>query len=201
MVALLVLAGMAGFATSAAADGAHGQQAPRMHFGDRVKLTTVCFSVTNPAGGQSTLYGLRYIKQGARVDPRTPAIVLVHGIASSTENWDFSPTWSVARAFAAAGYVVYSYDRLGYAKSSYFNQPNSAQPTGGNTLTAAAHRAELHQVVDEVGSGSTRRPTVAIARLPNGRAGSQAPGWSSSVTAPAAGSSLAIPGPTTTSPR
>jgi hypothetical protein len=44
MVALLVLAGMAGFATSAAADGAHGQQAPRMHFGDRVKLTTWCRS-------------------------------------------------------------------------------------------------------------------------------------------------------------
>jgi hypothetical protein len=129
MVALLVLAGMAGFATSAAADGAHGQQAPRMHFGDRVTLTTVCFSVTNPAGGQSTLYGVRYIKQGARVDPRTPAIVL------------------------------------------------------------------------EVGSGSTRRPAVAIVRLPNGRADSQAPGWSSSVTAPAAGSSLATPGPTTTSPR
>jgi pimeloyl-ACP methyl ester carboxylesterase len=154
MVALLVLAGMAAFATSAAADGTHDQPAPRMHFGDRVKLTTVCFSVTNPAGGQSTLYGLRYIDRGARVDPRTPAIVLVHGIASSTENWDFSPTWSVARALAAAGYVVYSYDRLGYAKSSYFNQPNSAQPTGGNTLTTAAHRAELHQVVDEVASGS-----------------------------------------------
>jgi pimeloyl-ACP methyl ester carboxylesterase len=154
MVALLVFAGMAASATSAAADGTHGQQAPRMHFGDRVTLTTVCFSVTNPAGGQSTLYGLRYIDRGGRVDPRTPAIVLVHGIASSTENWDFSPTWSVARALAAAGYVVYSYDRLGYAKSSYFNQPNSAQPTGGDTLTTAAHRAELHQVVEEVESGS-----------------------------------------------
>jgi len=154
MVALLVLLGVATFAAGAAADSTRGQEAPRMHFGDRVKLTTVCFSVTNPAGGQSTLYGLRYIDRGARVDPRTPAIVLVHGIASSTENWDFSPTWSVARALAAAGYVVYSYDRLGYAKSSYFDQPNSAQPNGGNTLTTAAHRAELHQVVDEVESGS-----------------------------------------------
>ena len=154
MVALLVVLGTASFATRAAADGMRGQGAPRMQFGDRVKLTAVCFSVTNPAGGQSTLYGLRYIDRGGRVDPRTPAIVLVHGIASSTENWDFSPTWSVARALAAAGYVVYSYDRLGYAKSSYFNQPNSAHPTGGNTLTTAAHRAELHQVVNEVESGS-----------------------------------------------
>ena len=78
----------------------------------------------------------------------TPAIVLVHGIASSTENWDFSPTWSVARALAAAGYVVYSYDRLGYAQSSYFDHPG-----GGLTLTTAAHRAELHQIVGEVKTG------------------------------------------------
>ena len=149
IVAFLVVLGVATFAAGAAADGSHGQEAPRMHFGDRVGITTACFSVTNPAGGQSTLYGLRYIDRGARVDWRTPAIVLVHGIASSTENWDFSPTWSVARALAAAGYVVYSYDRLGYAKSSYFSQPG-----GGYTLTTAAHRAELHQVVDEVESGS-----------------------------------------------
>jgi pimeloyl-ACP methyl ester carboxylesterase len=119
-----------------------------MHFGDRVRPATVCFSVTNPAGGQSTLYGLRYTDRGARVDASTPAIVLVHGIASSTENWDFSPTWSVAKALAAAGYVVYSYDRLGYAKSSYFDHPG-----GGFTLTTAAHRAELHQVVEEVENG------------------------------------------------
>ena len=69
--------------------------------------------------------------------------MLVHGIASSTENWDFSPTWSVARALASAGYVVYSYDRLGYAKSSYYSQPG-----GGYTLTTQAHRAMLHDVVE-----------------------------------------------------
>jgi pimeloyl-ACP methyl ester carboxylesterase len=49
----------------------------------------------------STLYGRRYTQ--GRVTARTPAIVLVHGIASSTDNWDFSPSWSVARALAAAG--------------------------------------------------------------------------------------------------
>jgi pimeloyl-ACP methyl ester carboxylesterase len=148
VVALLVLLGMAAFAPDAAAHGGRSEDAPQMQFGDRVDVNTVCFSVTNPAAGQSTLYGLRYIDRRARVDSRTPAIVLVHGIASSTENWDFSPTWSVARGLAAAGYVVYSYDRLGYAKSSYFSQPG-----GGLTLTTAAHRAELHQIVEEVQSG------------------------------------------------
>lgn len=149
LIAVVALLGMATFATSAAASGSRGQAAPRMHFGDRVKVATVCFSVTNPAGGQSALYGLRYTSTRGRVDPSTPAIVLVHGIASSTENWDFSPNWSVARALAAAGYVVYSYDRLGYAKSSYFSQPG-----GGLTLTTAAHRAELHQIVGEVKIGA-----------------------------------------------
>ncbi|MBV9366709.1 MAG: hypothetical protein JOY89_20925, partial [Solirubrobacterales bacterium] len=158
VVALLVVPGMGMFAAGAAADGTDGQRQPEMHFGDRIRIATVCFSVTNPAGGRSTLYGLRYSdeQQGYRGrwhaadrdHGRAPAIVLVHGIASSTANWDFSPTWSVARALAAAGYVVFSYDRLGYATSSYFDQPG-----GGFTLTTAAHRAELHEVVDEVETG------------------------------------------------
>ena len=81
-----------------------------------MSVASVCLPVTNPAGGQSLLYGQRFTD--GPTNSSTPAIVLVHGIASSTENWDFSPTWSVARALASAGYVVFSYDRLGYAKSS-----------------------------------------------------------------------------------
>ncbi len=135
-------------AGSAVASATHSAPMPRMHFDHRIRVETVCFSVTNPAGSRSILYGLRYTDTHGSVRPSTPAIVLVHGIASSTENWDFSPTWSVARALAAAGYVVYSYDRLGYAKSSYF-----ATPGGGTTLSTAAHRAELHQIVEAVKSG------------------------------------------------
>ena len=95
--------------------------APRMVFNAAMKVGSVCLPVTNPAGGQSILYGQRFTD--GPVTPSTPAIVLAHGIASSTEDWDFSPTWSVARALASAGYVVYSYDRLGYAQSSYYSQP------------------------------------------------------------------------------
>lgn len=119
---------------------------PQMHFDSRMKAETVCFTVTNPSGTPSTLFGQRYTD--GPTSPLTPAIVLVHGIASSTENWDFSTTWSVARALASAGYVVISYDRLGYAKSSYFDQPG-----GGFTLTTSEHRMELHQIVGEVKSG------------------------------------------------
>jgi pimeloyl-ACP methyl ester carboxylesterase len=154
--------------------------APRMVFDDRMRIVSVCLPVTNPAGGRSVLYGQRFTD--GPTGPLTPAIVLVHGIASSTENWDFSPTWSVARALASAGYVVFSYDRLGYAKSSYYSQPG-----GGFTLTTQAHRAILHDVVGDVKTGNyglasgsnctgatqpaaTRNPTVAIV-------GHSAGGW------------------------
>jgi pimeloyl-ACP methyl ester carboxylesterase len=119
---------------------------PQMRFDKRMTVETACFTVTNPTGGTSTLYGRRYTD--GPVSALTPAIVLVHGIASSTANWDFSPTWSVARALASKGYVVFSYDRLGYARSPYFEQPG-----GGFTLTTSAHRDMLHDVVGEVKSG------------------------------------------------
>jgi pimeloyl-ACP methyl ester carboxylesterase len=121
--------------------------APRMVFDNQMQVVSVCLPVTNPAGGQSLLYGQRFT-DGA-VSSRAPAIVLVHGIASSTANWDFSPTWSVARALASAGYVVFSYDRLGYADSSWYSQAG-----GGYTLTTQAHRAMLHDVVGDVKDGS-----------------------------------------------
>ena len=135
--------------------------APRMVFNKNMAVTSVCLPVTNPAGGRSLLYGQRFTD--GPTSAASPAIVLVHGIASSTENWDFSPTWSVARALASAGYVVFSYDRLGYAKSSYYSQPG-----GGFTLTTEAHRAMLHDVVGDVktggytvsASGDCSRPTT-----------------------------------------
>jgi pimeloyl-ACP methyl ester carboxylesterase len=123
--------------------------APRMTFDKQMKVVSICLPVTNPQGGQSVLYGQRFSDRV--VTASTPAIVLVHGIGSSTENWDFSPTWSVARALASAGYVVFSYDRLGYARSSYTDHPG-----GGYTLTTQAHRSMLHEIVGDVKTGGYR---------------------------------------------
>jgi pimeloyl-ACP methyl ester carboxylesterase len=123
--------------------------APRMVFDHKMKAVSVCLPVTNPAGGHSQLYGQRFTD--GVTSSKTPAIVLVHGIASSTEDWDFSPSWSVARALASAGYVVFSYDRLGYAKSSYYSQLG-----GGFTLTTSEHRTMLHEVVTDVKTGGYR---------------------------------------------
>jgi pimeloyl-ACP methyl ester carboxylesterase len=138
---IAVLPGAAAAATSTTVSE------PQMHFDGRMRVQPVCFGVTNPRGTASTLYGQRYTD--GPVSARTPAIVLVHGIASSTANWDFSPTWSTARALARAGYVVYSYDRLGYARSPYFDVPGD-----GYTLTTREHRRMLHEVVDDVKTGS-----------------------------------------------
>src|SRR5437588_5418878 len=146
LIAALVLAGFAALEAGAEPAGA-AATSPQMHFDKYMTVQPVCFTVTNPSLGQSTLYGQRFT-DGA-VSALTPAIVLVHGIASSTANWDFSPTWSVARGLAAKGYVVFSYDRLGYAKSSYYDHPG-----GGYTLTTSAHRDELHDIVGEVKSGA-----------------------------------------------
>jgi pimeloyl-ACP methyl ester carboxylesterase len=176
----LTLAVLAGPAAAFTLPVTGPANAPQMVFDNHMRVISVCLPVTNPAGGRSVLYGQRFTD--GTTGPLTPAIVLVHGIASSTENWDFSPTWSVARALASAGYVVFSYDRLGYAKSSYFSQPG-----GGFTLTTQAHRAMLHDVVGDVKTGNygvtsasdctgatkpaaTRNPTVVIV-------GHSAGGW------------------------
>jgi pimeloyl-ACP methyl ester carboxylesterase len=127
-----------------------------------VRVQQVCFQVNNTGDPlPSRLYGLRYT--AGPVTAATPAIVLVHGVASSTDNWDFSPSFSVARMLAQAGYVVFSYDRLGFAKSVY------DRPKGGLLITTPNQRDMLHQVVGEVqrgdfcGSPGLAHATVAIA--------------------------------------
>src|SRR5207248_3044059 len=110
---------------------------------ESLNVQTVCFAVNNTGDPQpSILYGLRYT-YGHPTDS-TPAIVLVHGIASSTANWDFTPSWSVARRLALAGFVLISYDRLGFAKSHY------DRPKGGDLLLTTNQGDILHQVVGEV---------------------------------------------------
>src|ERR1700729_123834 len=146
LVAAAALVAMTSAAQAFTLKVAGPSDAPRMVFNNKMAVTSICLPVTNPAGGKSLLYGQRFTDGSTSAS--TPAIVLVHGIASSTEDWDFSPTWSGARALASAGYVVFSYDRLGYLGSSYYSQPG-----GGFTLTTEAHRAMLHNVVGDVKTG------------------------------------------------
>jgi pimeloyl-ACP methyl ester carboxylesterase len=86
--------------------------------------------------------------------------VLVHGLSSSTKNWDFSRTWSVARALASAGYEVVSYDQLGFAKSPY-------KGGSGGDLTTAVQRQLLHQVVEHVKTGTYTLTTRSSCSKPS----------------------------------
>jgi pimeloyl-ACP methyl ester carboxylesterase len=116
---------------------------------DGLTIKTVCFTVYNGTDKfPSTLYGLRYTN--GHETSQTPAIVLVHGIASSTANWDFTPDWSLARKLANEGYVVISYDRLGYARSTYAGDPS--------TLYTYNQRDHLHQLVMQVQHGTYLLP-------------------------------------------
>ena len=138
----LVLA--AAFAACACAAPAASAADPVMHFDDQMKIENVCFTATAPgAAGPSQLFGQRFTD--GPVTANTPVIVLVHGIASSTENWDQAPTWSVARAFAAMGYVAIAYDRLGYRRSTFDGS--------GTTLTTNAQRNVLHQMIGSMKTG------------------------------------------------
>lgn len=145
--ALVVIGG--GWWGQSRAFGSRKATGPAMRFRPGMAVRTACFRVVNPAGTRSTLFGQRFTDGPA--GSSTPAIVLVHGAASSTVDWDLSPKWSVARALASAGYVVFSYDRLGFAKSPYFKVTG-----GGNTLTTAVQRGLLHQIVEQVRAGAYR---------------------------------------------
>jgi pimeloyl-ACP methyl ester carboxylesterase len=124
----------------APAAGAQGGSAPGL------EVDTVCFDVRNGSDRQvSTLFGQRY--SVGKPPARTPAIVLVHGVASSTANWDFTPRLSVARSLARAGFVVISYDRLGFARSRYRGSG------GGTSITMPNQRDMLHQLVTQVRRG------------------------------------------------
>jgi pimeloyl-ACP methyl ester carboxylesterase len=147
-------------ATTAIAPSAQAAPTPRMHFDNRLVVRTACFSVVNPQGTRSVLYGQRFSDGDFAVN--TPVIVLVHGVSSSTEDWDFSRTWSVARALASAGYVVVSYDRLGFAKSPY-------KAGSGGELTTSVQRQTLHQVVAEVKSGEYALTTGSNCLTPGNR--------------------------------
>src|SRR5258708_20262950 len=68
---------------------------------DELSVQTVCFTVHNTGDPlPSTLYGLRYTY--GHPTNSTPAIVLAHGMASSTPHWDFTPTCPIPPQLALA---------------------------------------------------------------------------------------------------
>ncbi len=114
----------------------------------KLTISTTCFTATGPDGNPYTIYGQRFTV--GKANSKTPAIVLVHGVESDAGIWDLTPTGSVARSLANAGYVVIAYDRLGYRYSAYTGAD------GGDALTVGAQQAVLHDIIDAIHSGRYR---------------------------------------------
>lgn len=111
-----------------------------------LSVSTSCFNATGPDGRPVTIFGRRYAV--GHPTSATPAVVLVHGIESNADDWDFVPSWSVARWLAYAGYVVIAYDELGYRNSPY------SGVGGGYALTVGAQQVVLHEIVESLHAGS-----------------------------------------------
>jgi pimeloyl-ACP methyl ester carboxylesterase len=124
-----------------------GPGLPRAVGAQPVRTDRVCFTVHNEGDPHpSRVYGVRYYR--AEPGPQTPAIILVHGNSVTHDFWDIRPDFSVARRLAEAGYLVVTYDRLGYGNSPY------PRPHGsGYTLTFSSQRSMLHEIVGQVKAG------------------------------------------------
>lgn len=95
---------------------------------------------------QVELFGVRYHVGPVTAGRRT--IVLVHGVDSSHDVWDFPPGYSVARDLAGQGYVVVAYDQPGFGNS----QING--PQAGDRITTEDLRVSLHHVVQQLRAGT-----------------------------------------------
>jgi pimeloyl-ACP methyl ester carboxylesterase len=139
----VLVAGAAVLLASLAPMRAEATNAPRPTASGPVNTTTACFTATGPDGRSYPIYSKRFTT--GKPAAKTPAIVLVHGVATNASSWDLLPTWSVARSLARAGYVVVAYDRLGYRNSPYAGDPA--------LLTVSAQQSVLHDVVGSVRLG------------------------------------------------
>ena len=117
----------------------------------RIKQENVCFTVHNlgdvfPHQVSGTLY---YTKSS----PRSTAIVLQHGSAVERSIWEggypyVSGVPSVARQLAAAGYAVFSVDRLGYGRSPYLGS--------GWQLTVDGYIEMTREMIAQIRNGTYR---------------------------------------------
>jgi pimeloyl-ACP methyl ester carboxylesterase len=120
---------------------------------DNVKTETVCFTAHNgvdpvPVTITGTLFHKGVYKPSSKV------IIAVHGFVNDRRIWDggsFDPVLeeSYARALANAGYVVITYDRLGYGQSPYLNDPGA-----GFTITLDNQLGILKEIIAQIKDGS-----------------------------------------------
>lgn len=117
-----------------------------------VRTKRVCFTAHNgpdpiPVPVTGTLF-----HHGAYT-PDTSVILAVHGLTSVRSFWDGGPlgprAGSMARDLARAGYVVITYDRIGYGESPYHRPEGS-----GYAVTLDNALGALREIVTQIKAGT-----------------------------------------------
>jgi len=123
---------------------------------DGIQRSTVCFSVRNGTDvNSSSITGTLY-HRGA-YSSASKVILLNHGTASTRLQWDGGAAGDAsprtARLLASAGYVVITYDRLGFGESVYSGDPR--------TLTQLNSVFMMNQVITQIRTGTFTRARVS----------------------------------------
>jgi pimeloyl-ACP methyl ester carboxylesterase len=118
----------------------------------------VCFQGHNPRFDGQTTFDLRGTWFRPPTAAAATAIILTHGASWPRQSYDASEfaqdidQTSFPRLLAKAGYAVFTWDRLGYGQSKY-------TPVSGMELTYGGDVDRLHEIVQQVRSGSFRDET------------------------------------------
>src|SRR6267378_5713240 len=123
---------------------------------DGIQRSTVCFSVRNGTDvNSSSITGTLY-HRGA-YSSASKVILLNHGTASTRLQWDGGAAGDAsprtARLLASAGYVVITYDRLGFGESVYSGDPR--------TLLQINSVFMMNQVITQIRTGTFTRARVS----------------------------------------
>ena len=120
-----------------------------------VQARTVCFVAHNgddpvAVDVTGTIFTPRHYSAS------TPVVLGVHGFGGDRtvfDGWFFGPTraGSFARLLAASGYVVVTYDQIGFGQSPYVRPAGS-----GFSITMDNELGALHEVVTQVRAGAFR---------------------------------------------
>jgi pimeloyl-ACP methyl ester carboxylesterase len=123
---------------------------------DGIQRSTVCFSVKNGTDVNSSAVTGTLFHRG-RYTAASKVILLNHGTASNRGWWDGGAAGDAspqtARLLASAGYVVITYDRLGFGESVYAGDPR--------TLTQFNSVLMMHQVITQIRTGTFTRTRVS----------------------------------------
>jgi pimeloyl-ACP methyl ester carboxylesterase len=119
---------------------------------DGIQRSIVCFSVKNGTDVNSSSVTGTLFHRG-QYNSASKVILLNHGTASTRGTWDGGPAGDaspqVARLLASAGYVVITYDRLGFGDSVYSGNPR--------TLTQLNSVFMMNQVITQIRTGAFTR--------------------------------------------